>query len=143
MSAERAGPRRALRPCAVPRCPELVRAGRCAAHRRAEERSSDAARGSAPRRGYGHRWRARRAAFLARHPDCVSCGAPASVPDHVVPRRELVAAGVADPDADQWLQALCASCHGAKTVRRDGGFGREKVPFARPGETVMRTARTR
>jgi hypothetical protein len=35
--------------------------------------------------------------------------------DHVIPRRILVAAGVANPDADAWLQSLCRSHHSTKT----------------------------
>lgn len=64
-------------------------------------------------------WRKARAEFLARHPFCVECGAPATVVDHIVPHR-------GDPiifwDRRRW-QSMCASCHGRKTVARDGGFG--------------------
>jgi 5-methylcytosine-specific restriction protein A len=44
---------------------------------------------------------------------------PAAVTDHIIPHR-------GDKrlfwDANNW-QALCLSCHGAKTAREDGGFG--------------------
>ena len=64
-------------------------------------------------------WRDARSAFLAEHPACARCGAPATVVDHTVPHR-------GDPvlfwDRRRW-QALCASCHGRKTAAQDGGFG--------------------
>lgn len=69
-------------------------------------------------------WRRRRARYLSTHPTC-GCGAPATVVDHVIPRAELVARGVHDPDADQWLQPLCKPCHDRKTAAVDGGFGRD------------------
>jgi hypothetical protein len=37
----------------------------------------------------------------------------------VVPRRILVAAGIHDPDDDQWLQPLAHGCHSIKTARID------------------------
>jgi 5-methylcytosine-specific restriction endonuclease McrA len=40
-----------------------------------------------------------------------------------VSRRDLVEAGVVDPDADQWLQARCTPCHSKRTATVDGGFG--------------------
>ena len=65
-------------------------------------------------------WRKARAEFLARHRFCVECGAPATVVDHIVPHR-------GDPiifwDRSRW-QPMCATCHGRKTARFDGGFGR-------------------
>lgn len=67
-------------------------------------------------------WRTARAAFLAEHPVCAGCGAPATVVDHTVPHR-------GDPvlfwDRACW-QPLCASCHGRKTAARDGGFGNRR-----------------
>jgi 5-methylcytosine-specific restriction protein A len=81
---------------------------------------ADAARPSAAGRGYGGAWRKAREAFLSQHQRCASCGAPATVVDHITPHK-----------GDQRLfwsrsnwQALCVVCHGRKTVRQDGGFGR-------------------
>jgi len=94
------------RMCTTPGCPNFaVRGGLCAACRAKRERQ----RGSAAARGYGARWRRLRAAFLATHPICAVCGAPASDVHHIIPR----AAGGTD---DWWnLQALCHACHSAKT----------------------------
>ena len=113
------------RPCAAPGCPALVARGRrCPAHARAEERR----RGSAARRGYGTAWQQTSAAYLAAHPICIDCGAPATVPDYdPVARRDLVAMGVPDPDAWHRLKPRCGPCHNWRTVRVDGGFGRART----------------
>ena len=80
-------------------------------------------RPSAARRGYGPRWRRARAAYLARHPLCVSCGAagrlePATVVDHIVPHK---GDSVLFWDRANW-QSMCKSCHDAKTAR-EGRWG--------------------
>ena len=67
---------------------------------------------------HGKRWRELRAAFLAEHPACAMCGAPASVVDHIAPHR-----GDESLFYDEGnLQALCASCHSAKTLKENGYF---------------------
>ena len=70
------------------------------------------------------RWLKARVRFLRSHPLCAECERngvirTASVVDHVDPHR-----GDATVfwDESRW-QALCASCHGKKTVAKDGGFG--------------------
>ncbi len=109
-----------LRPCAVAGCPRPAIAGssRCTEHALQQQRERDANRPSAATRGYDARWRRRRAAYLRQHPWCVQCGAPSRVVDHVIPRRR----GGAD-DESNW-QALCATCHNAKTMRQSVGKGR-------------------
>lgn len=110
--------------CASPGCPELVRhAPRCVAHTRAVSREADQWRGSSAARGYGARWRALRLRYLREHPLCAHCAergltVSATDVDHVVSR----ARGGSDRDGN--LQALCHSCHSAKTAREDGAFGR-------------------
>jgi 5-methylcytosine-specific restriction endonuclease McrA len=54
------------------------------------------------------------------------CGVAATNVDHIVPRRR----GGADLDPTN-VQAMCASCHSAKTAIRDGGFGRPGRPDVR------------
>lgn len=116
---------RPLRPCGQPGCSALVRAGYCERHEQTAYRSAtnqrrraDAAKGAD--RGYyaspaHRRWRT---LVLGLHPRC-ACGAPATVADHVIPRKErpdlalVVGNGI----------GRCASCHNAKTARQDGGFG--------------------
>jgi 5-methylcytosine-specific restriction protein A len=108
----------AKRICSTPGCPEITDGGRCpTCTTRSEQR-----RGSAAQRGYDARWRAKRAAYLRRHPTCVLDGAIATVADHhPLSRRDLVAQGVPDPDADHRLRALCAGCHGKATAELQPG----------------------
>ncbi|MEV4767783.1 hypothetical protein [Micromonospora humida] len=109
---------RALKVCATPGCPQLVRTGRCTTHAAQAEQQ----RGTAAQRGYDHRWNRRRTAYLRRNPVCRLCPAKATVADHhPTSRRDLVAQGVTDPDADQLLRPLCASCHGRETAQHQPG----------------------
>jgi 5-methylcytosine-specific restriction protein A len=109
---------RALKVCSTPTCPELVPTGRCTECTRKAEQQ----RGSAAARGYDPRWARRRAAYLVRHPFCCIDGAVATVADHYpLSRRELVAQGVRDPDADHRLRPLCASCHSKQTAEHQPG----------------------
>ena len=116
-------PRRAARRCSTPGCPgtpgpDRSRCARCAAN---DQRRRDAARGTPAERGYTTAWSRRAATFLRAHPRCVDCGGPATVADHAPrSRRQLVAAGVADPDAPQYLQARCAGCDRRRSVRDEG-----------------------
>lgn len=76
-------------------------------------------RASAHARGYGAHWKKVRAVILSRDPVCVVCRhAPSLHVDHIVAH----VVGEAHDPAN--LRGLCASCHGRKTVRDDGGFGR-------------------
>lgn len=89
----------------------------CAKARKAK---SDSDRPSARARGYDGAWEAARARHLARHPACVDCGEPATLVDHIIsirkaPHRRL------DPTN---FASMCAVCHGRKTARVDGSFGR-------------------
>ena len=73
-------------------------------------------------RGYGHKWRAARLAYLREHPLCVMCQADghvtaATVVDHIVPHR-----------GDQTLfwrrsnwQSLCAMHHSRDKQREEQG----------------------
>ncbi|MQY32597.1 hypothetical protein SRB17_05510 [Streptomyces sp. RB17] len=112
------------RVCTVPGCPELTdQGGRCPEHRREAEQK----RGSARQRGYGGRgWQSVRRLVLDRDPQCVCtdqahghgerCGQPSTVADHHPDeRRDLVAAGVPDPDAPHRLRGICRGCHSRKT----------------------------
>ena len=74
-----------------------------------------ARRPSAAARGYGASWRLERAAHLEHEPACASCGIVRA--DNHVDHIERLR------DGGRRLQTLCASCHGQKTARQDGGYG--------------------
>lgn len=112
--------RRAAKVCCVPGCPEFVTArSYCDKHAR-EGRQRTSKRPSSAARGYDAQWRKIRAEHLAEHPYCISCGAPATEVDHILPISEGGTHDYAN------LQAMCKSCHSRKTAKRDGGFGRER-----------------
>lgn len=100
-------------------CPGLVRNGvcsMCGPLRQAGQREHDERRGSAAGRGYDRRWQRVRQRYLVQHPLCVACLAtgrvvPATDVDHIQPRRR------GGSDDEHNLQALCHSCHSAKTAR--------------------------
>lgn len=77
----------------------------------------EADRPSAARRGYGRPWRELRASFLAEHPRCADCAAPATEVDHIISLRR----GGANDAAN--LRALCKPCHARKTAAVDGALG--------------------
>ena len=61
-------PRKALKPCKHPGCPNLTDGLYCAEH---QPLHPD--RPSAAKRGYGSRWQRLSKAYLRRHPLCVRC----------------------------------------------------------------------
>jgi 5-methylcytosine-specific restriction protein A len=112
--------------CTTPGCANTTNRGKCNSCQRRARKDSDRRRPSAADRGYGERWRRRRREFLRLNLTCVDCGATATVADHdPVSRRELVAQGVPDPDAFQYLRPRCTDCHNARTAREQpGGWNR-------------------
>lgn len=66
-------------------------------------------------RGYTTAWDKARAAFLADHPRCARCGAPATVVHHIKAHR-------GDPalmwNRGNW-QAVCAPCHNGPCAHED------------------------
>lgn len=122
-----------LHVCAYPGCQEAIPLSDkyCARHKekgkeQAAEREARRKRfkGSSAERGYGSKWRKRRAAFLKEHPLCEECLkrgllVKATDVDHIIPHRgnqKLMW------DQNNW-QALCHACHSRKTASEDGGFG--------------------
>jgi 5-methylcytosine-specific restriction protein A len=107
---------RPLRVCTVRDCTELTKSGMCESCRKAYRKPVDAK----THRTYDEAWQRLSRSFLRRWPHCFRCGKPAEVVDHVVSIE-------ADPSRkydESNLESLCRSCHGRKTVARDGGFGR-------------------
>ena len=137
----------ALRPCAAPRCRELVTRGRCSACRSAHAKSS---RPSSRERGYNTpAWQRFRADWLRQHPLCgdrltgpnpehsmclnENRVTPATDVDHI--------ARVTGPDDPRFLdesavQSLCHPCHSVKTQRegRDNRGGSKST-----GSTSLQT----
>lgn len=117
----------APKPCSHPGCGVLVHGGpsRCEAHQRDMSKSFDARRESSTKRGYGHKWRLARAAFLEQNPLCVMHEArgelvPAAVVDHKTPHRGDMGLFWR---RSNW-QALCKRCHDFKTATEDSHFAR-------------------
>ncbi|QEG26520.1 HNH endonuclease [Gemmata obscuriglobus] len=82
-------------------------------------------RPSAAKRGYDGRWNRTRAVKLARNPLCEDCDergltCGATEVDHIDGLGPL---GPKGHDLDN-LRSLCKPCHSRKTVREDGGLGR-------------------
>ena len=116
-------PHAALHPCSYPGCDVLVDERYCAAHRthawRAQnERRRGTVEGRSAQAFYWSRsWRRARLAYLSAHPLCMMCQrqgqiVAATEVDHITP----IAAG-GDPWSESNWQALCKSCHSAKTMR--------------------------
>jgi 5-methylcytosine-specific restriction enzyme A len=120
-------PNKPLRPCNKVGCPNLTRERYCDQHKPQEHKRYDDKRENAAKRGYDHRWRKARLAFLRKYPLCKHCLqegklTPATVVDHIVPHKgntELFW------DEENW-QSLCDSHHSRKTAKEDGGFGLKK-----------------
>ncbi len=129
-------PTGAPHPCTAPGCPALVRGrGRCDAH----ERKAEARRGSWRDRGYSSRkWdgpNGIRLTHLRGHPLCVACAAenpPRVTPANTVDHRVSWQSGETEAERTRLfedpsnLDSMCASCHGKKTAREDGSFGRPR-----------------
>ncbi len=79
-------------------------------------------------RGYGVRWQRIRRRFLRANPTCALCSEPSEVPDHYPrSRKQLLTAGVEDPDDPQFLRPLCTSCHNTETAKHQpGGWARRQ-----------------
>ena len=105
-----------MKVCSRPGCPTVVEtSGRCPDCRAQVARTRRAT--DPMQRAYtSPRHRRFRRLVLKRDPQCVLCGAVASVADHYpVSRRDLVAQGL-DPDDPARGRGLCASCHGRETA---------------------------
>lgn len=91
------------------RCPKAIERDRERKARHDEQRPS------ARERGYDTKWDKARAAYLAKHPTCAKCGAPATVVDHIVPHRGDMKVFW---DRTRW-QPLCVSCHSSTKQREE------------------------
>lgn len=122
----------ASRPCRHQGCGQLVAdgSGYCAAHKRDRNagRFADTHRGSRHERGYGTAWDKLRLFILKRDNGlcrpCIRQGVVtrATQVDHIVQKKD----GGSDDEAN--LQAICTTCHKAKTASEAShGRGVSKV----------------
>ena len=111
--------RRAARVCPTIGCSNLVTGADryCAECTRKLQRSTDARRPSAAKRGYGAAWQRIRAEHLIMEPMCCECGSMASEVDHIISLRD----GGTNDHAN--LRSLCKPCHSRHTASQGGGFG--------------------
>lgn len=105
-----------LHPCLEPRCPVLVRSGRCDAHGGPATRWGKRVTALATPRLGRSRSEARKKRLLAREPLCRPCAQEgrasiATIRDHVVP---LAEGGCEDTCDNE--QPICQPCHQAKTA---------------------------
>ena len=110
--------------CEFPGCHELAEKGGhyCKKHANMREKQRRLAQlqshdKSPSARGYDSKWNKARKIFLAQHPLCAICGAPATDVDHIIPHKGNKKLFW---DQSNW-QALCHSCHSRKTAREDMG----------------------
>jgi 5-methylcytosine-specific restriction endonuclease McrA len=92
------------------------------ANARERKAAFDRTRPSRQARGYDSDWYRLRNAYIAAHPCCCMCGAPADDIDHIESIRE-------HPELRlEWsnLRALCRHHHSQRTAR-DHGFARSRV----------------
>jgi 5-methylcytosine-specific restriction protein A len=66
---------------------------------------SDAKRSSSSERGYDSKWRSIRDKYLCAHPICMMCGAKATIPHHIIAKRD----GGTNDESN--LLAVCENCH--------------------------------
>ena len=104
-------PRKPLRPCSYPGCPNLTDGQYCEAHRTEERRKYDRyVRAEDVHRKYGRVWRRIRDRYMLAHPYCEHCFKEgrmvvAEECHHIVP---VSRGGTHD---ERNLMALCRSCH--------------------------------
>ena len=119
-------PHKPKKPCAYPGCPKLTDGQYCAEHKKLMDKQYDMYVRSRPAYEFyhSHAWKKKRQDFLIEHPFCEECRrqgrlTKATLVDHIIP----IGMGGATFD-DENLQALCASCHGKKSVIEGSRFGK-------------------
>lgn len=122
-------PRRPLKPCSYPGCPNLTEGSYCVEHQ-AHERARTYIRDPRINKRYDSRWRKIRNAFLAAHPLCAECEragriVAATEVDHITPLSQ------GGTHAEENLQALCHSCHSKKTAKEDGRWTPKTYEYLR------------
>ncbi|MTI71069.1 MAG: HNH endonuclease [Firmicutes bacterium] len=109
-------PRKPLKPCRHPGCPELTEDKYCNNHKNLYINKRE----TASKRGYDSRWRKARSKYLKGNPLCIHCKEKgkltrATVVDHIEPHR---GDRTLFWDESNW-QPLCKKCHDKKTMTED------------------------
>jgi 5-methylcytosine-specific restriction protein A len=120
-------PRRPLKPCKHPQCPNLTDGYFCEEHKNMEYKPEQ----SKHKKLYNSsRWQDLRRYVLNKQPLCVECLknnriTPATVVDHIKPHK-----GNKDLFYDiNNLQSMCKSCHDRKTAKEDGRWKRKVYTY--------------
>ena len=120
-------PHKPKHPCAYPGCPELTYERYCPEHKKLTDAQYDKFdRDKTAAEFYrSSAWRHTRENYLIDHPFCEECQkrgrlTKATLVDHIIPIRQ------GGPTLDENnLQALCSSCHSAKSIKEGSRFGRK------------------
>ena len=120
-------PRKPLRPCNYPGCPNLTSTGYCEEHQKLrDEQYRKYGRDDFSKSFYSTpAWRSVRRRQLDAEPYCAECFkegriVKASIVDHIVPIKE----GGAKYDPKN-LQSLCWSCHSRKSILEGSRYGKK------------------
>lgn len=121
-------PKKPLKPCKHPECPELTEGNYCEEHQKEMEYK----RMDSPySKLYSTmRWQRLREYILSKEPLCVECKKykrirPATVVDHIKAHK-----GDEELFYDEAnLQSLCKSCHDRKTAKEDGRWKRRVYTY--------------
>ena len=118
-------PYKPQKPCAYPGCPNLTNERYCPQHKKLTDAQYDARLRDREARAFytSKEWKHLRQNFLIENPFCEECRkngrlTKATVVDHIIPIKQ------GGPALDENnLQALCASCHGSKSIKEGSRFG--------------------
>lgn len=117
-------PRKPMRPCSHPGCPNLTEGRFCEEHEREEnKRYEKYDRDPAVRRRYGRAWKRIRDKYVSQHPFCEICYANGILveTEEVHHKKPLSEGGTHEREN---LIALCKSCHSRVHAERGDRFNR-------------------
>ena len=114
-------PRKPMKPCSCPGCPNLTEGKYCVEHKSMEKTYST---GSTNPFYNSPEWRNARKEYLEQHPCCIRCGRPAKIVDHIIPLKD----GGAALD-ERNFQPLCWSCHSRKSIKEGSRYGRKVYTY--------------
>ena len=140
-------PKKPLRPCSHPSCPNLCDGQFCEQHRVEERRKYDKyERSSDVNRKYGRAWKRIRDRYATEHPLCEMC----LKEDRLTPVQEvhhILPVSKGGNHARDNLMSLCQSCHTRSTTTSATGRGMKiSGTFSvgqRPGVTCAKKAKSK